>query len=58
MPRSKGKSIVSSRWLYKIKYVVDGSIEKFKARFVTRGFSQREGVNYKDTFCLVARYIE
>ena len=38
-PRPEGKSVVTSRWLYKIKYVVDGSIEKFKERFVARGFS-------------------
>jgi hypothetical protein len=37
--RSEGKSVVSSKWLFKIKHVADGSIEKFKARFVARGFS-------------------
>jgi len=42
MSRPQGKSIVSSRWLYKIKYVADGSIKKFKVRFVARGFSPRE----------------
>jgi hypothetical protein len=50
VPRPEGKSVVSSRWLYKIKHVVDGSIEKFKVRFVARGFSQREGVDYEETF--------
>ena len=35
---------------------VNGSIEKYKARFVARGFSQIEGVNYDETFALVARY--
>jgi hypothetical protein len=54
--RPKGKSVVISRWLYKIKYVVDGSIEKFKARFVAQGFSQVEGVDYDETFTLIARY--
>ena len=44
------------RWLYKVKYVADGSIEKYKARFVARGFSQVEGVNYSETFAPVARY--
>jgi hypothetical protein len=56
VPRPEGKSVVSSRWLYKIKHVADGSIEKFKARFVARGFSQREGVDYEETFAPVARY--
>jgi hypothetical protein len=34
LPRPERKSMVTSRWLYKIKYVVDGSIEKYKARFL------------------------
>ena len=42
VPKPKGKSIVSSKWIFKIKHVVDGSIEKYKARFVARGFFQRE----------------
>jgi hypothetical protein len=54
--RPVGKSIVTSRWLYKTKYVADGSIEKHKARFVARGFSQIEGVHYDETFAPVARY--
>jgi hypothetical protein len=56
VPIPKGKSIVTSKWIYKIKHVVDESIEKYKARFVARGLSQIEGVNYDDTFAPVARY--
>jgi hypothetical protein len=56
VPRPKSKDVVSSRWLFKIKHVVDGSIEKYKARFVARGFSQKEGIDYEETFSLVARY--
>ena len=33
VPRPKSKDVVSSKWLYKIKHVVDGSIKKYKARF-------------------------
>jgi hypothetical protein len=36
---SKNKDGVSYRWLFKIKYATDGSIEKYKARFVACGFS-------------------
>jgi hypothetical protein len=56
VPRPDGKSMISSKWLYKIKYAADGSIEKYKARFVVRGFSQREGVDYSESFAPVARY--
>jgi hypothetical protein len=56
VPRPKSKDVVSSKWIYKIKHVVDGSIEKYKARFVARGFSQKEGIDYEETFSLVARY--
>lgn len=54
--RPKDKFVVTSKWLYRIKHGANGSAEKFKARFVARGFSQKEGVDYDEKFALVARY--
>jgi hypothetical protein len=56
VPRPKGKSVVTSKRNYKIKHTADGSVEKYKARFVARGFSQVEGIDYEETFALIARY--
>eukprot|EP00253_Pinus_taeda_P031804 PITA_31804 len=53
--RPKYKSVVSSHWIYKVKQASDGSVEKHKAIFVARGFSQVEGIDYDETFAHVAR---
>lgn len=47
--RPEGKLVITSRCLYKVKYATDGSVEKYKVRFVARGFSQIEGVDYGET---------
>ena len=54
VPKLEGKSIVSSKWIFKIKHAADGIIEKYKAIFVARGFSQKEGIDYEETFAPVA----
>ena len=56
VPRPQDKSMVSSRWLYKVKLVAEGNVDKHKARFVSHGFSQVEGIDYDETFAPVARY--
>ncbi|CAL2228318.1 unnamed protein product [Prunus armeniaca] len=51
-----GKKVVGSRSIYKTKFNSDGSIERHKARLVARGgFTQTFGVDYKETFALVAK---
>ena len=45
--KPEGKSVVSSKWIYKIKHAADESIEKYKARFVAKGFTQKEGIDYE-----------
>ena len=56
VPRPNRKLVVTSKWIYKTKHVVDDSIEKYKARFVARGFSQKEGIDYEETFAPISRY--
>jgi len=56
VPRPKDNSVVTSKWLYKIKHGVDRSAEKYKAMFVARDFSQKEGVDYDEIFAPVSRY--
>ena len=48
--------MVGSRWFYKVKHATDESVEKYKACFVAKGFSQKEGIDYEETFTLVAGY--
>ena len=49
-PRLKGRKPTKSRWVYTIKYNRDGTVERFKSRFVVCGYSQRHGIDYDRAF--------
>ena len=51
------EKVVGSRWIYtKVKHAADRIMDKYKACFIVKGFSQKEGIDYEETFALVARY--
>ena len=44
--RPKGKKVVKSKWVFRVKTNEKGEVEKYKARVVAKGYSQVEGVDY------------
>ncbi|GKA17967.1 retrotransposon protein, putative, ty1-copia subclass [Tanacetum coccineum] len=55
VPRPTGVNVVGCKWIFKLKQHPDGSIDKYKARVVARGFTQQYGVDYEDTFSPVVK---
>jgi hypothetical protein len=50
VPRKPGTNIIDYKWVYKVKRKVDGSIDRYNAQLVAKGFKQRYGIDYEDTF--------
>jgi hypothetical protein len=49
------KEVVGCKWVFTIKHKVDGYVDQYKARLVENGFTQTYGIDYEETFSLVAK---
>ena len=55
VPRPKGKPVLKSKWVFRIKLNAEGLIEKFKSRLVVLGCMQKFGINFTETYSPVVR---
>lgn len=55
VPRKHTSNIVDSKWVYKLKKHIDGTIYRYKACLVAKGFKGRYGIYYEDIFSLIVK---
>ena len=55
VPTPANANVVTAKWVFQVKYLPDGTVDRFKARLVARGFSQQYGVDFTETFAPTMR---
>ncbi|CAI7848282.1 unnamed protein product [Closterium sp. NIES-54] len=53
---ARNKAVLTGKWVFRVKTKADGTIDKFKARWVVRGFDQEHGRDFTETFAPVSRH--
>ena len=56
MSLPKDKNLTGSKWVFKVKRLPNGEISRYKARLCAKGFAQKKGVEYNDTFSPMTRF--
>lgn len=55
VPPSPSQNVIGCKWVFRIKRDKDGNIVQHKARYVAKGFNQRPGIDYSETFSPVVK---
>jgi hypothetical protein len=55
VPRPPKRNIITGKWVFRHKTCADGTLERYKARWVVRGFTQRPGIDFTETFSPVVK---
>jgi hypothetical protein len=55
VPRPSHANVVTGKWIFKHKLLSNGTLDRYKARWVLHGFTHRSGIDYDETFCHVVK---
>lgn len=55
VPPPLNGNVIGCKWVFRVKRKLNGSVDKYKARLVSKGFHQRPGVDFRETFSPVVK---